>query len=152
MALALTSRRGAFAAGASALAALAIAIGVVGRGCRVDAPGPDAAVHDFVEAARIGDRKAMFDLMSPDTQRHLEEEAQSSTAKVGASVRYTALDLISIGAFDDPPPRIELRVATQYGDKAEVEIDSGTGKALIPMVRVDGRWKLDLSVYGTSPD
>jgi hypothetical protein len=152
VALALTSRRGAFAAGASALAALAIAIGVVGRGCSVDAPGPDAAVHDFLEASRVGDRKAVFDLLSPDTQRHLEENAQAATAKVGASVRYTALDLISIGAFDDPPPRTELRVVTQYGDKAEVEIDAGAGKARLALVRVDGHWRIDLPDYGTSPD
>ena len=152
MAHALTSRRGAFAAGASALAALALAIAVVGRGCSVDAPGPDAAVHEFLQAARVGDRKAVFDLLSPDTQRHLEENAQAATSKVGASVRYSALDLISIGAFDDQAPPIELRIVTQYGDKAEFEIDGGAGKARLSLVRVDGRWRIDLADYETSPD
>lgn len=152
MALALTSRRGAFAAGASALAALAIAIAVLGRGCGVEVPGPDAAVHDFIQAARVGDRKAVFDLLSPDTQRHLEENAQDATAKVGASVRYAPLDLISIGATDDQAPPVELKVLTTYGDKAEVEIDSAAGAARLSLVRVDGRWRIDISDYGTSPD
>ena len=147
MALALASRRGALAAGASALAALALAIAVLGRGCRVDDPGPDAAVHDLLAAARAGDRKAIFELLSPDTQRMLAERAQNATSLVGASVRYNAFDLISIGSFDDQPS-LELRVVEQYGDKATVEIDSNAGKSRLSLVKIDGRWRIDLPAYG----
>ena len=147
MALALASRRGALAAGASALAALALAIAVLGRGCRVDDPGPDAAVHDLVSAARANDRKAVFELLSPDTQRKLEDRARGATSLVGASVRYSPFDLISIGSFDDQAP-IELRVVEQYGDKATVEIDGASGKARLALIKVDGRWRIDLPDYG----
>ncbi len=145
MALALTSRRGALAAATSALAALALAIAVVGRGCRVDDPGPDAAVHELLQAARTGDRHAVFELLSPDTQRRLDERAQNATSMVGANVRYTAIDLISIGSFDDQPAPTELRVVEQYGDKAVVEVESSAGPARITLIKIDGRWRIDLT-------
>ncbi len=56
MALALTSRRGALAAVASALAAMALAAAVAGRSCRVTQPGPEAAVRDM-KALMIGARR-----------------------------------------------------------------------------------------------
>jgi hypothetical protein len=146
---AFTARRAAVAVATSALAALALAIAVVGRGCRVGDPGPDAAVHDLMQAARTGDRKAVFELLSPETQRRLDERAQNATSLVGASVRYTALDLISIGSFEDQPAPGELRVVEQYGDKAVVEIESSAGKARIALVKVDGRWRIDLPEYGS---
>ena len=149
MPLALASRRGTIAAGFSALAALALAIGVLGRGCRVDDPGPDAAVHDLLTAARAGDRKAVFELLSPDTQRRLAERAQQATSLVGASVRYSAFDLISIGSFDDQPGPSSLEVVEQYGDKATVQVDSPSGKARIALVKIDGRWRIDLPQYGS---
>jgi hypothetical protein len=121
---------------------------VVGRGCRVDDPGPDAAVHELLQAAHAGDRKAVFALLSPDTQRHLEERAQNATSLVGASVRYSAFDLISIGSFDDQPAPSEMRIVEQYGDKAVVELESPAGKARLSLVKIDGRWRIDLSQYG----
>jgi hypothetical protein len=148
VALALTSRRGALAAGASALAALALAIAVLGRGCRVDDPGPDAAVHELLQAARTGDRQAVFQLLSPDTQQRLEERAQNATSLVGANRRYRAMDLISIGSFEDQPAPTELRVVEQYGDKAVVEVESPAGRARIALLKIDGRWRIDLPEYG----
>jgi len=148
VALALTSRRGALAAAASALAALALAIAVLGRGCRVDDPGPDAAVHDLLQAARTGDRQAVFELLSPSVQQRLDERAQNATSLVGANRRYTAMDLISIGSFDDQPAPTELRVVEQYGDKAVVEVESSAGRARIQLIKVDGRWRIELPEYG----
>src|SRR2546423_12915585 len=84
VALALGTRRGTLAAGISAFAALALAIGVVGRGCHVDEPGPDACVRDLLTAARAGDRKAIFDLLSPDTQRAIVDRAEGANALVRA--------------------------------------------------------------------
>jgi hypothetical protein len=148
VALALTSRRGALAAAASALAALALAIAVLGRGCRVDDPGPDAAVHELLQAARTGDRVAVFELLSPDTQRRLDERARNATSLVGANRRYRAMDLISIGSFEDQPAPTELRVVEQYGDKAVVEVESPAGPARITLLKIDGRWRIDLPEYG----
>ena len=81
-ALALTSRRRAIAAAASAVAAMALAAAVVGRGCAVTSPGPDATVRSLVTAARAGDRKAVWQLLSPDTQVRLERQAKEATELV----------------------------------------------------------------------
>lgn len=148
MALALTSRRRALAAGASALAAIALAVAVVGRGCRVGEAGPEAAVRAFVQAARAGDRQALFDLLTPDIQRRLEEQAQKSTRLVGASVRYRALDLISVGNADDQPAPSEIEVVSESGDRATVQVDGPGGRAQITVIKVDGSWRLDLPGYG----
>lgn len=149
MALALTSRRRALAAGASALAAIALAVAVVGRGCRVGEAGPENAVRAFIQAARAGDRQALFELLSPDTQRRLEDQAQKSTRLVSASVRYRALDLINVGVIDDPPAPSEVELVEQSGDHATVRIDGAGGTAQISVIRVDGSWRLDLPSYGT---
>jgi len=149
MALALTSRRRTLAAAASALAAIALAVGVVGRGCRVGAPGPDAAVRALIQAARAGDRQAVYDLLSPATQGRLAERARKATALVGASVRYAPLDLISIGAFGDAPAPSDLDVVEDTGERATVEIETSGGTARLGLVRVDGHWRVDLPGYGT---
>lgn len=152
MALALTSRRGALAAGASALAAIALAATMLGRGCGVTKPGPDAAVRAMIQAARAGDRKAVWRLLSPDTQRALEDRAQKATDLVGASTRYSALDLISVGASDDVPPPTDIKVVSEGDDHAVVELGGPTGRAQLELVRVDGRWRIDLPAYRSGAD
>lgn len=147
MALTLTSRRNAIAAAASALAAIALAATMLGRGCAVTRPGPDAAVRAMIQAARAGDRKAVWRLLSPDTQHALEAKARQATDLVGASTRYGALDLISVGASDDVPPPTDIHVKSNDGSHAVVEIGGPTGRAEIELVRVDGRWRVDLPAY-----
>ncbi len=144
MALALTSRRRALAAAASAVAAMALAAAVAGRGCSVSAPGPEATVRSLVAAARAGDRKAVWQLLSPDTQARLEEKARQATELVGSSTRYTALDLVSIGSSQDVPPPAEIRTVEVRGDDAVVEISGPTGKARLALRRVNGRWRVHL--------
>lgn len=150
MALALTSRRYAVAAAASALAAFALAAAVLGRGCGVTEPGPDAAVKSLLQAARAGDRKAVWRMLSPDTQAALDERAHKATDLVGSSTRFTALDLISIGSSDDVPPPTDLRVVSRTRDRAVVEIGGPTPER-IEVVRVEGRWKIDLPAYHGAP-
>lgn len=150
MALALTSRRRALAGAASAIAAIALAVAVVGRGCGVTTPGPEAAVRSFVQAARAGDRRAVWQLLSPATQQAIESEAQKSTDLVGSSTRYEALDLISIGSSDDVPPPTDIRMVSQRGDRAVVEVAGAAGRAQLELVRVGGRWRIDMPGYGGS--
>lgn len=152
MALALTSRRNVMAAAASALAAIALAAAVLGRGCGVAEPGPDAAVRSLVQAARAGDRKQVWQLLSPRTQHALEERARKATDLVGSSTRYGALDLISLGSSEDVPPPTDLRVVFRTGERAVVELNGPTGPARLDVIRVDGRWKVDLPAYYISPD
>lgn len=152
MALALTSRRNVLAAAASALAAIALAAAVLGRGCGVAEPGPDAAVKSLVQAARAGDRQAVWRMLSPETQRALEARARKATDLVGSSTRYGPLDLISLGSSDDVPPPTDLRVVSRSGDRAVVELAGPTGPARLDVVRVEGRWKVDLPAYYESSD
>ena len=151
MALVLSARRRVAAAGASVLLAVALAIAVVGRGCDVREPGPERAVRSMIEASSAGDRRAVWRLLSPETQRRLEERAQRATDLVGSNLRYTALDLIAIGSSEDRPTPSEIEVIEQAGNRAVVEIRSSDGRARLELVRVDGQWRIDLPGYGDGP-
>lgn len=144
----MTTRRSTLAAVASVLAAMALAAAVAGRSCRVTDPGPDGAVRDMMQAAKTGDRRLVFELLTPRTRARLEERARHATDLVGASVRYTALDLISIGASDGVPPATDLTVVEEQGDRAVVEVVSASGRARVELQRVEGRWRIDLPGYG----
>jgi len=149
MALALTSRRSTLAAIASALAAMALAAAVAGRSCRVTQPGPEAAVRDMIQAAKTGDRDVVFELLAPATRDRLAAEARRATDLVGASQRYTAKDLISIGSSDGVPDPTDITVLEEHGDHAVVEIVSPAGRARLELVKLGGRWRIDLPAYGT---
>lgn len=148
MALALTSRRSTIAAIASALAAMAIAAAVAGRSCRVSQPGPEAAVRDILQAAKTGDRDTVFDMLAPQTRARLEVEARRATDLVGASTRYSAKDLVSIGSSENIAPPTDITVIEERGDRAVVELVSPAGRSRIELVKIDGRWKIDIPAYG----
>ena len=147
MALALTSRRSTMAAVASALAAMALAAAVAGRSCRVTHPGPEATVSDVMQAAKAGDRDTVFELLTPATRERLEAEAKRATDLVGAAVRYTAKDLISIGSSEGVAPPTDITVVEQSGDRAVVEIVAPSGRARIDLEQIDGTWRIDLPDY-----
>jgi hypothetical protein len=149
VALALTSRRGALAAVASALAAMALAAAVAGRSCRVTQPGPEAAVRDMIQAAKARDHDKVFGLLTPATRDRLDAEARRATDLVGASQRYTAKDLISIGSPDGVADPTDITVLEEHGDRAVVEVVSPAGRARVDLVKLDGRWRIDLPQYGS---
>ena len=149
MALALTSRRSTLAAVASALAAMALAAAVAGRSCRVSQPGPEAAVRDVIQAAKTGDRDAVFSLLAPSTRDRLEAEARRATDLVGVAQRYTAKDLISIGSSDGVPDPTDITVLEEHNDRAVVELVSPAGRARLELIKLDGRWKIELPQYGS---
>ena len=148
MALALTTRRSLVAALASALAAMALAAAVAGRSCRVTQPGPEACVRDVLQAAKTGDRDTVFALLTPGPRARLEAEARRATDLVGASVRYNAKDLISIGSSDGVAAPTDITVLEEHGDHAIVEVVSASGRSQMALVKVDGRWRIDLPRYG----
>jgi len=147
MALAVGSRRSTLAGVASALAAMAVAVAVAGRSCRVDDAGPDVAVRDLVAAAKANDRDTVFALLSPSTRARLEIEAKRATDYVGAAVRYQPKDLLSIGNFEGVAPT-DITVVEEQADRAVVYITSISGGARIELVRVDGLWRIDVPAYG----
>ncbi|HEX4456253.1 MAG TPA: hypothetical protein VH143_35570 [Kofleriaceae bacterium] len=148
MALALGTRRSTVAAVVSVFAAMAFAAAVAGRSCRVTTPGPEVAVRDLLAAAKAGDRDAIFELLTPATRARLDAEAKRATDLVGAAVRYTAKDLISIGASDGVAAPTDITVIEQQGDRATVEVVSPNVRARIDVVRSDGRWLVDLPQFG----
>jgi hypothetical protein len=150
MALALGTRRSTVAAVASAIAAMALAAAVAGRSCRVAPVGPEVAVRDLLQSAKAGDRDAIYELLTPATRSRLEAEARRATDLVGAAVRYTAKDMISIGASDGVAAPTDITVIEQRGDRATVEIVSPAGRSRIDLVRSsEGRWQVDLAQYGS---
>ena len=149
MALALTSRRSTLSAVASALAAMALAAAVAGRSCRVSEPGPEAAVRDMIQAAKTGDRDLVFELLAPATRARLDAEAKRATDLVGASQRYTAKDLISIGSSDGVADPTDITVLEERGDRAVVEVVSPAGRARVDLVKLGNRWRIDLLQYGS---
>ena len=148
MALALGTRRSTAAAVASALAAMALAAAVAGRSCRVREPGPEITVRDLIQAAKTGDRDTVFALLTPATRARLEAEAKHATDLVGAAVRYTAKDLISIGSSDGVAAARDITLIEQRGDHAVVEVVSPSGRARVELVQLGGRWRVDLPQYG----
>jgi hypothetical protein len=152
MALALTSRRSTIAAVASALAAMALAAAVAGRSCRVSQRGPEAAVRDMLQAARTGDLGTVFELLSPRTRAQLELQARRATDLVGASDRFTARALISMGSSEGVPAPTDITVLDELDDRAVVELVSPAGRARIELIRVRGRWLIDLPAYGGPPE
>lgn len=147
MAIALTSRRTTIAAVTSAVAAAALAVGVAGRSCAVSSPGPEAVVHDLLSAAKAQDKHAVFNLLSPSTQQRIEERARRATDLVGSSTRFKAIDLLSIGSSEAPPPT-DITTVEQLGDRATVEIVSPSGRSRLSLIRLEGRWLVELPGYG----
>lgn len=149
MALALTSRRTTIAAVTSAVAAAALAVGVAGKSCAVSAPGPEAAVHDLLAAAKAQDRAAVFALLTPSTRERLEARARRATDLVGSSTRFAPIDLISIGAEETLVPPTDITTIERIGDRAVVEIVSAAGRSRLTVLALEGRWLIDLPGYGT---
>lgn len=148
MALALGTRRSTLAAVTSAIAAMVLAATAAGRSCRVTQPGPDVTVRDLLQAARTGDRDLVFELLDPSTRAALDAQAKRATDLVGAATRYTAKDLISIGAFDAAAAPTHITVIEERHDHAVVEIVSAAGRARVQLHRTEGRWRVVLPQYG----
>jgi hypothetical protein len=149
MALALGTRRSTLAAVGSVLAAMALAAAVAGRSCRVTKPGPDVAVRDLIQAARAGDRDTVFELLAPAARAALDAQAKRATDLVGAATRYTAKDLISIGAFDATAAPTHITVIEERDDHAIVEIVSEAGRARVQLLKTGGRWRVELPQFAS---
>ncbi len=126
---------------------MALAAAVAGRSCRVTTVGPDVTVRDLLTAAKTGDRDEIFDLLTPATRAALDAGAKRATDLVGAAIRFSAKDLISIGAFDASAAPTDITVIEQHGDRAIVEIVSPSGRSRLDLLEIDGRWRVDLPHY-----
>jgi hypothetical protein len=102
----------------------------------------------MLQAAKTNDREAVFSLLSPATRDRLEAEAKRATDLVGAARRYTAKDLLSIGSLEGVAAPTDITVVEERGDRAVVEVVSPTGRARMDLLKIQGRWKIDLPSYG----
>ena len=127
---------------------MSLAAAVAGRSCQVTQPGPELTVRDLLQAAKTGDRDLVFELLAPTTRTRLEAQAKRATDLVGAATRYTAKDLISIGAVDPSATPTHITVIEERGDQAVVEIVSAAGRSRVQLTKIDGRWRVELPQYG----
>lgn len=105
-------------------------------------------MRDLLTAAKTGDRDTIYELLTPATRNALETGAKRATDLVGAAVRFSAKDLISIGAFDSSAAPTDITVIEQRGEHAIVEIVAPSGRSRLDLVEADGRWRVDLAHYG----
>lgn len=111
-------------------------------------PGPEVTVHDLMRAAQVGDRDAVFELLTPATQARLSAEAQRAIDLNGASIRYTAKDMISVGSTNSVAAPSDIAVVEQRGDRATVEIIAPAGRSRLSLEKSNGKWRVDLPGYG----
>lgn len=102
----------------------------------------------MLQAAKTGDREAVFSLLSPATRERLDAEAKRATDLVGAARRYTAKDLLSIGSSEGVAAPTDITVVEERDDHAIVEVVSPAGRSRMELVKIEGRWKIDLPSYG----
>jgi hypothetical protein len=127
---------------------MALALGT--RRSTIAAVACDMTVRDLLQAARTGDRELVFELLAPSTRARLDAQAARATDLVGAATRYTAKDLISIGASDPSAIPTHITVIEQRADTAVVEIVSAAGRSRVQLLKIDGRWRVDLPGYGAT--
>lgn len=146
----LWSRRRAMAAATSALAAMALAAAMAGRGCRVDANSPEGAVRELIAAASADDYETLYELLGPATRARLEAAAKRATDLAGGSNRYSAIDMISIGKADGATSK-DFVVHEAGNEQAVVEIVEANGeRARLTVVHVDDAWRIELPEYGSA--
>lgn len=142
-------RRRVLAAVATAAGALALALVATGRGCAPLDSTPDGAARAFVEAARSGDRHAVWQLLGPESRAELEIAARAATDNVGGTRRFAPLDVLDVGAPTGPTGPTGFRVLERRGDQATVEIARADGgRDHLRAVRVRGRWRIELWTRG----
>lgn len=147
MAFAPMGKHRVLVAGATAVAAFALAAAVVGRSCRWNTSAPEEVAAQFVAASKARDREAVFALLSPATRARLAAQAERATNLVGGSRRYEALDMISISETDRFAP-VQVGDAVIRGDTARVPITSEAGRDELSLVKLDGGWWVEVGSYG----
>ena len=138
----------------SAAAALAIAVAVYGRGCNASDDTAKAAAVRFLAASRAGTPGIMYEMMSKQTRKDLQDAARKATELVGGSRRFEAVDMISIAAAprETPPPTL---VETERGSGRVVFTVQGAQNdpsTRLVLVLEDGRWRVDVPDFHLAVD
>lgn len=157
----LGSRRRAITLAASALAAVAFAAAVAGRGCSVDDDSPEGAARAFAAAAKAGDRAAIHKLLGPATRARLARATKRATDLVGGAKRFDELDLIGLGSpletfvVNEFIVKGRIAAADSGGERdvTIVELVDGNGRrSQLTMVEVAGSWRVEVPEYMAGSD
>jgi hypothetical protein len=150
--LVLGARSRAVAAAVTALAAVALAVAVGGRGCDTGDNTPEGAVRAFEAATHAGDRQAVYELLGPETKLHLEAAAKRATELVGGARRYDAIEMVAVGIRTEAPPAKSIDLSHITDGRAVVEVVSESGeRSLLELVEVDGHWRIELDAIALEP-
>lgn len=117
----------------------------------MDGSAPEAVVREFIAAANADDRAALYALFGPKTHAHLQEAARRATDLAGGAVRYSALDMISVGVADAGLPK---QIVLKHRDETEatVEIvDINDKRSEVTLVMIEGAWRIELIEPGLAP-
>lgn len=126
---------------------MALAAAVAGRACSASDESPEGVVRALDQAARAGDRKAVYELLGPKTRAALERKTQRATELVGGARRFQPLELISL-ATPGEPSRIKRLDVEGSGDVRYVIVTDVSGRrSRLPVVEVDGHWRVELPSY-----
>lgn len=131
---------------------MALAIAVGGRGCNTSDNTPEGAVRAFEAATRAGDQRAVYQLLGPETRRHLDSAAKRATELVGGARRYDAIDLVAVGPGREAPPPKSIELSHMREGRAVVELVGESGeRTLLNLVEVDGHWRIELEATLVEP-
>jgi hypothetical protein len=134
----------AVAAFVTVAAALALAWAAGPRGCGADDRSPEGAVRAFIAAARAGDEEALWELLSPATRARVSEAAVAAGDRAGESHRYRPLDVLDVGSGEGHYAPTDIVAREIEGDRVTVDVLGPNRRDAIEVVKVDGRWKIDL--------
>jgi hypothetical protein len=122
----------------------------------VEDDSPEGAARAFVEAARAGDRQAVFELLGPVTRERVARASRRATELVGGSTRFEELDLVGLGKPSETaaPKKFAVRERVSAEDAGDgrgytlVEIvDANGGRAELHLVEISGNWRVELPTY-----
>lgn len=120
------------------------ALMVAGCSSRDRADNPEGAVQLFIQAARSGDRAAVYQRLGPETRARIEALLTSSKHQGGRLIARPE-DFFSVGWA---PPAWEpagTRTVGREGNRAEVEVFSAAGdRHVLTLVREGKEWKIEL--------
>jgi hypothetical protein len=126
---------------------IAAALLLVATGCnRPRWDRPDEAYRAFSAAVRRGELKAAWEGLSADTRKAMEARAKAVSAASEGSVKDEPMLMFFASGYK-PLPQGELKVATEEGQSAVVEVAIGDGGVTQSqkMIKEGDRWAVDLT-------
>jgi hypothetical protein len=124
---------------------LALAL-VLPLGCsgRSEGRSPEGAVELLINAARTGDKAAVYQRLGPRTRARIDA-LQDATRRTGGRLVMKPEDFLSVSWAAPAWDPAGTRTLRRDDSTAEVEVYSGTGdRHTLPLVREGQEWKVEL--------